>query len=247
MTLAQYYHGRHIHTHVRGRHVRQALLDLLRMLIGRSTLVCSFEESAMEDSEKQPLLEEVKDGKPKDSGCPEMAESGKIWRKFRVFIVIGTVIAVFTTIAAVGGTSAFAAKFALYTNSECPQEGTFSSLEDVHSRSGSYSLLDSILYQDLICYTKPQIQLSLESRNSLVGVYQTLCQNIETQSFQVNYQLNDLPSDDGPRPVFDENFTPQNYFMDGTIQVEMVNITTMSSTVSIELCLFSTNYKYNDF
>ena len=107
--------------------------------------------------------------------------------------------------------------------------------------------MDSTSYQDLICYAEPQIQLSLESRNSLVGVYQTLCQNIETQSFQINYQLNDLPSDDGPRPVFDENFTPQNYFMDGTVLVEMVNITTMSSTVNIEMCLFSTTYEYSDF
>ena len=69
----------------------------------------------MEGSEKQPLLEkEAKDGKPiKVDRCPEMVESTKGWRKFSVLIVIGVMIVV--CIAAISGTSAFAAKFTLYT------------------------------------------------------------------------------------------------------------------------------------
>ena len=81
----------------------------------------------------------------------------------------------------------------------------------------------------------------------MIAVYQTLCQNIESQYFNVNYQFVDLPSSESPRPVFDENFSPHNYFVDGCIQLDITNTTTMLSPANIDLCLFSGDYEYNRF
>ena len=117
---------------------------------------------------------------------------------------------------------------------------------DASSRSDCYSILNNITSQDLSC-AEPLLDLSLNGRNSMIAIYQTLCQNIESQHFNVNYQFVDLPSSESPTPVFDENFSPQNYFLDGEIQLKIINTTTILSSVNIDLCLFSGDYEYNRF
>ena len=162
--------------------------------------------------------------------------------------LLAAVIAIITIVIIVcimAGMIFLALKFTLYTDTDCqnvtPTIGAY-------SRSGSYSLLDAISYEDLtmICYV-PLLYVSLNNRDSTLEIYQMLCQNIESQYFQVNYEFNDLPSNDGPRPVFDENFSPHNYFMDGIIQVEIINATSTLSSVNINLCLFFNTYEYDRF
>ena len=201
----------------------------------------------MEESEKQPLLDkENKDAKPEDSTCPNTAESRK--RGSKCGIIIGMACSMIIICAAIGGTIAFGVKFTRYKNNdlEC-QKINHGLMKDVQSRSGSYSILDTITSQDLTCYAKPQLLVLLEDRDSSVEIYQTLCENIETQPFHVNYHFNDLPSAKGPRPLFDENFSSENYFMNGNMQVEIINATTTFPSRDIHLCLFSDYYEYNSF
>ena len=204
----------------------------------------------MEESEKQPLLlgKSNKDGKPENRTCLDIAESQC---KRRIVIGVAMYIAVACAIitVALGGTAAFGVKFALYksNNSGC-QSINHSPTKGAQSRSGSYSILYTIASQDVMCYArKPQLLLSLEDRDSSVEIYQTSCQNIETQAFRMNYHFTDLPSAEGSRPLFDENFSPQNYFMNGNMQVDIINATTTLPPSDIHLCLFSNNYEYNRF
>ena len=60
---------------------------------------------------------------------------------------------------------------------------------------------------------------------------------------------NDLPSAERSIPLFNEDFSPQNYFMNGNIEVGIINATATftSDSIDIELCLFSDYYQYNSF
>lgn len=185
----------------------------------------------MEEYEKRPLLdEENKNGKSENITHLDIAESRKRWSsKCRVYSGVAAIIACSIIIAAIGGTVAYGVKFALYRNNDsaCQMEN-HSPIKVAQSRSGTYSLLDSIASQDLLCYAKPLLHLSLNDGGSSVEIYQTPCQDIEIQPFLAHYDFNDLPSAEGPRPLFDENFSPQNYFMNGIIEVQVINATSNS-------------------
>jgi hypothetical protein len=201
----------------------------------------NFSHDTMAESEKQPLLgKENKDGRAENT----IQKRSSKCRIVGVVAIIGCIIII---TAAVSGTVAFGVKFALYKNNapDCRK----STINAAHSRSGSYSILDTVTSQDLMCYAKPLLHLSLtEGEDSAVEVYQTPCQEVETQPFLTHYDFNDLPSAEGPRPLFDENFSPQNYFMNGTIEVGIINATsTFTSQDIIDLCLFSDYYQYNRF
>ena len=149
--------------------------------------------------------------------------------------------------AAISGTVAYGIKFSLYKNNnlDCQK----STINAAHSRSGSYSILYTVTSQDLKCSAQPLLHLSLKDEGSVVEIYQTPCQGIETQSFLTHYNFNDLPSAERPIPLFDEDFSPQNYFMNGNIEVGIINATATftSDSIDIELCLFSDYYQYNSF
>ena len=197
----------------------------------------------MEGSEEErPLLaRENKDEKPED-----IAKSRKRYIKCRIFS--GVAIACIVVIAAISGTAAFGVKFALYKNNdlEC-QNKIYSPPKNVESRSGLYSILDTVTSQELMCYAKPLLHCLSFNGYSSVEIYQTPCQDIEIQPFLAHYDFNDLPSAEGPRPLFDENFSPQNYFMKGIIEVQVVNATSNSQSWEADLCLFSDYYQYNSF
>ncbi len=194
----------------------------------------------MAESEKQPLLgKENKDGRAENI-------IQKRSSKCRIFVCAMAIVGCTIITAAISGTVAFGVKFALYKNSnlECRK----STINIVYSRSGSYSILDIVTSQDLMCYAKPLLHLSLRDEDSSVEIFQTPCQDIETQPFLSHYDFNDLPSAEGPRPLFDEDFSPQNYFMNGNIEVGIINATsTFASKDNIDLCLFSDYYQYNRF
>ena len=133
--------------------------------------------------------------------------------------------------------------FFTYTDSACTP-GTTNSI-DVDSRSGSFSLLANI--SNLICI-EPRVHVSLTSKESSVEVHQAPCKNIEMKPFQVEVDLNDpfaIVSE--PMPAFDENFSPQNYFINGSMQVEIINATTNATSVTVEICLFTNADDYNGF
>jgi hypothetical protein len=202
----------------------------------------------MEESEKQPLLgEKHKGGRVDDTTRPDVAKSRKRCSKCRIVgVVVAIVGCIIILTAAISGTVVFGVKFALYKNNnpECRK----STINAAYSRSGSYSILDTVTSQDLMCYAEA-LHLSLKNEDSSVEIYQTPCQEIETQPFLTHYDFNDLPSAEGPRPLFDENFSPQNYFMNGNIEVGIINATTTftSDSKDIDLCLFSDHYQYNSF
>ena len=117
---------------------------------------------------------------------------------------------------------------------------------DADTRSGSYSLLD-VVHPDLSCI-KPHTRVTLTSKGSSVEIHQVLCKDMEVKPFQAEVDL-DQPSTivNEPIPAFDENFTPQNYFITGNMEIEIMNATTNASSVIVELCLFSNTYDYNQF
>ena len=118
-----------------------------------------------------------------------------------------------------------------------------------NTRSGRYSLLDTISVDShfLLCY-KPRLQVSLNSRYSQVDVYQSLCRDLETNSFQTLYVLDNIKSSGDPWPVFNENYSPHNYFTEGTIRVDIINASRNASLpVDINMCLFISVDDYNHF
>ena len=117
---------------------------------------------------------------------------------------------------------------------------------NAESRSGSYSLLD-IIHPDVACI-EPHIQVTMTSKESSVEIHQALCKDLEVKPFQTEVDF-DYPStiDNEPIPAFDENYTPQNYFINGSIEIEIFNATTYNSSVIVEMCLFFNTDDYNRF
>ena len=147
----------------------------------------------------------------------------------------------------IAGTVGYGVMFARQSETDCDK---VPSVVAAYTRSGSYSLLHAFVEPNETfsrCF-EPIVRISLLSRASLVRIYQTLCKYIETQPFQVQYDLHDIVSiNGGQRPVFNENYSPHNYFTKGDVQVEIINTTTNSSSVDINLCLFTNNNDYNGF
>ena len=135
-----------------------------------------------------------------------------------------------------------AVNFFTYT---CSPDTTYSI--DAESRSGSYSLLN-IVHPDLASCIEPHVHVTLTSKGSSVEIHQVPCKDIEMKPFQVELEFKQ-PSTivNEPIPAFDENFTPQNYFIDGNMEIEIINATTNVSSVIAELCLFSNTDDYNRF
>ena len=202
----------------------------------------------MAEPEKQLLLGEGnKDGRLEDTTRPKVTQS--ISRKrCRIFICVAITACIIIITAAIGGTVAYGVKFALYKNSnlDCQTESTINA---THSRSGSFSIVYTVTIQDLKCSAEPLLHLLLKDEGSVVEIYQTPCQGIETRPILTHYNFSDLPSAERPIPLFDEDFSPQNYFMNGTIEVGIINATAtvISDSINIDLCLFSDYYQYNIF
>ena len=199
--------------------------------------------------EREPLLRKLE--KESDTEKASVTCNRDLIKKTRrVRFTIG--IAVCSLLVAVGlllvaavGTAVFLANFLQPEALNCHD---IPSLVATNTRSGNYSILDAISLDRLflMCY-KPRVQVSLHSRHSQVDVYQTFCRDIETTSFQVRYVLNNIKSSGEPWPVFNENFSPHNYFMEGTIQVDVINATNASSLVDINMCLLTSADDYNRF
>ena len=113
----------------------------------------------------------------------------------------------------------------------------------VFTRSDAYSVLYST--SALTCLEKPiGIEVALHNEAASVEIYETLCESIEKRPFGKRWSNTVNISVSQPSPVFSEDFSSQNYFINGSIQIDMVDITTSSPSVGIELCLFMNN---NDF
>lgn len=107
----------------------------------------------------------------------------------------------------------------------------------------------TITSQDLKCSAQPLLHLLLKDEGSVIEIYQTPCQGIETRPILMHYNFNDLLSAKRPLPLFNEDFSPQNYFMNGAIEVGIINATATitSDSINIELYVFSDYYQYNSF
>ena len=120
----------------------------------------------------------------------------------------------------------------------------------VQTRSKGHSLLANV--SELSC-SEPLVQLSLLTPGSSVKVNQTFCKNLATQKFiSADADLNDISFTNNPYyPVFDNDYpepaSPQNYFINGSIKVIITNITTNSTSATLEICLFTDFDKYENF
>lgn len=192
----------------------------------------------MADAEQQPLLTV---NSRRDSNKERSRTVCTILVILTSFAALGTIV----FIAAFIGTGVYLSKFYNYPGEVC-QNAPLSL--DSHSRSGSYSLMLTIPFKLVDCYEK-QIETSLLSVDSMVDIYQTLCEDIEKEQFSANNWFNDLTVNDGePLPAFDENYSPQNYFLsDGRVQVDIFNATTKSSSpTAVYLCVFTDTDHYHD-
>ena len=117
----------------------------------------------------------------------------------------------------------------------------------IQTRSGSFSLLGNI--SNPMC-SEPVAQVSLFSQDSSVEIRQIFCKYLDSEMLPFKagpIDFSDVSLADGPKPVFDENFSPLTYFMDGSIQVILTNTTTNLSSATVELCLFTNCNDYNKF
>ena len=123
----------------------------------------------------------------------------------------------------------------------------------IHTRSGAYSDLFSTL--DLSCSERPiGVEALLDNEAASVEIVQSLCEAVEKRYFQTRYNRSDVHMRvNQPASVFSEDFSPHiNYFLNGSIQIGMVGITTGSVAVpgvgvAIELCLFMNNDDFKTF
>lgn len=115
----------------------------------------------------------------------------------------------------------------------------------VYTRSNSYSLLGSISYP--VCF-EPVVQVLLERKASSVDVFQDYCQDVEVQPSRAIRSLNNASLVGNPLPVCDENYLTQNYFINGSIDVTIANVSiTNSSSATIYVCFFTESSKYYNF
>lgn len=197
--------------------------------------------------EREPLLRKLeKVSDTEKASITWNRDSTKKRRRFRFTIGIVSLIAVGMLVAVIG-TVVFLVNFLDH------QLGAINchdipSFVTANTRSGSYSLLDAISLDPmfLTCY-KPCVKVSLNSMYSQVDIYQTFCRDVETNSFQIQYVLNNIKSRGVPLAVFNENYSPHNYFMEGTIRLDIINATNTSSLVDINVCLFISDDDYNRF
>ena len=196
--------------------------------------------------EREPLLSRPEECSGNEDITTRRKREGKRNKSLLIIFVAVAIIGVIAVILTTAfGTIAYGILFALYKNTDCAN--TTSSVH-AHTRSGSYSLILEIPSGMLSCY-KPHIHVSLDNYDSFVEIYQTPCEDIETEQFETSYEL---PSFDSyanqPRPVYDENFSPQNYFYgDGIINFDIVNLTTNLLSVNVVLCLFTSVNEFSDF
>lgn len=133
--------------------------------------------------------------------------------------------------------------FFLYHYIEKCEEGTSSTR--VYTRSNSYSLLSNT--SNPMC-SEPGIQVSLERKASSVDIFQGYCHNVEMQSSRAIRNINDAALAGNPLPVCDENYLPQNYFINGSIYLTIANVSiSNSSSATICVCLFNKSSKYYNF
>ena len=131
--------------------------------------------------------------------------------------------------------------FFRYNNGAC-----YSAIPPVgaYTRSNDSSILYST--STLECFEKLiGVEVLLHNVDALVEIYRALCKSIEKSPFQDSYGWNNIGVSQ-PTLVFSEDLS-QNYFINGIIQVDMVNITTNSPSVNMEVCLFTIIDDYHSF
>ena len=130
------------------------------------------------------------------------------------------------------------------------QNGTSTSWMREQTRSSIYSLLANVSQPPC---SEPFVQLSLFTRGSSVEVRQEFCKDMPMKQFTVEGSLENISIANHPYPVFDdvknysESGLPKNYFINGSIEVTMINTTTNSSSATVEVCLFTDSYDYLKF
>ena len=152
--------------------------------------------------------------------------------------IVLTVVLVLLLPATIGCTAYFHNKDAA-CYSAIPQVG-------VYTRSDAYSLLYST--STLSCFDKPiSIEMELDNEAASVEIYKAYCDSIEKSYFQESYNNTVNINVGQPAPVFSEDFLPQNYFINGSIRIDMVSIITAVPSVDVELCLFMNNNDFQSF
>jgi hypothetical protein len=161
------------------------------------------------------------------------------WKCCLVCTVVSTVILALLIPVIIGCTAYFRNKNAA-CYSAVPQVS-------VHTRSDAYSFLYWI--SALSCFGKPiGVEVLLGNEAASVEIDQILCESIEKRHFQNTYNKSGINlSVNQPAPVFSEDFSSQNYFLSGGVQVDMVGITTIVLSVGVELCLFTNNDDFKAF
>ena len=115
----------------------------------------------------------------------------------------------------------------------------------VQTRSGSFSLLGKLF--NPMC-SEPVAQVSLSSKDSSVEIRQVFCKDIEVLPFQAGpINFSDVLFANKPKSVFDENYSPLTYFMDGSIRVILTSVTTNLSSTVVEVCYFTNSNDYTRF
>ena len=118
----------------------------------------------------------------------------------------------------------------------------------VYTRSDAYSILYPI--SDLSCSDKTvSVEVLLDNEAASVEIDQTPCESIEKRHFQESYNRSAIKvSVNRSAALFSEDFlSAQNYFLNGSIQVDMVGITTTVTSVGVELCLFTNSIDFAAF
>ena len=194
--------------------------------------------------EREPLLREARD----EEGAGDIEQPIDSPKKDRTVccLCVAVLAAAFLFLAAAAiGTIVYGVQFYGYPEAVCKHLPT---VVDAQTRSGSYALLVDVPREK--CYER-EVKVLLKSKESSVEIYQTFCEDIETKTYQTATELDDLTVRGRPTDVFDENFSPQNYFMSGTIQVEMINVSFVEndavSYVDIVLCMFTNKDYFEDF
>ena len=159
----------------------------------------------------------------------------------RAWVLICLIVAALVTLIL---TTFFALKLN-HTHTATAQCINGTSSVKMQTRSGSFSLLGNI--SDPMC-SEPVAQVSLSSKDSSLEIHQIFCKDMNVLPFQAGpINFSDVLLANEPKPVFNENFSPHTFFMDGSIQVILTNVTTNRSSTTVEACYLTNNNDYSRF
>ena len=197
------------------------------------------QESGYESIDKEPKDDRSTSTINQSEPQQQTALVVHLYKPYLMCTVVFTVVLALLLPATIGFTIYFHNKDAA-CYSAIPQVG-------VYTRSDAYSILYPI--SDLSCSDKPiGVEVLLDNEAASVEIDQIPCQSIEKGHFQESYDSSAIKvSVNQPAPVFSEDFSAQNYFLNGSIRVDMVGITTTVTSVGVELCLFMNNGEFEAF